>query len=160
MGIEFPYTLATMCYIEIRDDGSVTHGRDDDTYGRATSGASRLFAVWPGQWRSDLFAIDDLDQYAKAFGLLHDPERTGLADHDHEIRWSVSPHEQKPLGSYISIMVQMDCGCRIKDIRAFAAQMKQQRGWDLATSTGWGGGGSDADGWTYTLRARRRSLAP
>lgn len=35
----------------------------------------------------------------------------------------------------------MDCGCRIADIRTFADHMKTQRGWNVATTAGWGGGG-------------------
>jgi hypothetical protein len=43
----------------------------------AKVGQSRLFAVWPGNYRSDLFVVDDLDEYARANGLIHDQERTG-----------------------------------------------------------------------------------
>ena len=32
-------------------------------YVHAQSGISKLFAVWPGQWRSDLFIIDDLEAF-------------------------------------------------------------------------------------------------
>lgn len=159
LGADFPYTLQTMCYIEIGAAGDVKFGRDAGTYERARSGAVRLFAVWPGQWRSDLFAIDDLDEYARAFGLVHDPTRTGLADHEHDIRWSISAHEDKPNGTYISIELRLDCGCRILDLDAFAKQMREQRGWDIATTTGWGSSGSlDDVHRTYHLRARRKSL--
>lgn len=157
-GKDFPYASATTCYIEIRNDGSVTHGVDKGTYDRACSGESRLFAVWPGQWRSDLFVIDDLDEYAKAVGLVHDEERTGLADHAHEVRWTVSPYEDKPDGTYISINVWLDCGCEICDLSAFAKQMKEQRGWTIAVTGGWGSS-SDSKSTTYNLRARRKSLA-
>ncbi|MEU1675315.1 hypothetical protein ABZ752_25305 [Streptomyces roseifaciens] len=44
----------------------MTHGNDRAAYERAVAGKSRLFAVWPGEWSSHLFAIDDLDEYAKA----------------------------------------------------------------------------------------------
>jgi hypothetical protein len=40
-----------------------------------TSQAPRA-AVWPGQWSSDLFEIDDLDEFAKALRIKHDEERT------------------------------------------------------------------------------------
>lgn len=43
----------------------MSHGVGAGTYERVHSGESRLFAVWPGSWRSDLFAIDDLDTFAK-----------------------------------------------------------------------------------------------
>ena len=32
-------------------------------YVHAQSGISKLFAVWPGHWRSDLFIIDDLEAF-------------------------------------------------------------------------------------------------
>ncbi|WNM29206.1 hypothetical protein RKE30_01690 [Streptomyces sp. Li-HN-5-11] len=76
-GKDFPYTLDTTCYIEVHKDGRVTQGAGTDAHQRAVAGASRLFAVWPGQWRSDLFAIDDLDEFARAHGIVHDEERTG-----------------------------------------------------------------------------------
>lgn len=158
MGTEFPYRLRTMCYIEVHKDGQVTHGRDADTYRRATAGESRLFAVWPGEWSSDLFAIDDLDQYARAFGIVHDEERTGLADHEHRVRWTISSSEDKPHGTYVSIDVRLDCGCTIRDLTTFASQMREQKGWHIVTSRGWGSSGTDEKGYTYSMRARRSSL--
>src|SRR4051812_5595208 len=107
LGKEFPYTLGTLCYIEIAEDGTVSHCTDAGTYERARSGKSRLFAVWPGEWASHLFTIDDLDEYARAHGLIHDQERTGLADHEHVVRWKIDPHETKPGGSYVSIEVEL-----------------------------------------------------
>ena len=143
---------------KVGTDGSVRFGRDAGTYARATAGDVRLYAVWPGNWSSDLFVIDDLDEYARAFGIVHDPGRTGLADHEHQVRWSVCPYEQKPNGAYISIEVCLDCGCEIRDREAFAKQMRQQKGWDIATSTGWSSHGPIDGPKTYTLRARRKSL--
>src|SRR5258705_11560759 len=153
MGAEFPYRLGTMWYIEVGSDGSVSQGADAAAYQRALAGESRLFAVWPGNWRSDLFVIDDLDQYARGIGLIHDEARIGLADHDHQVRWVVSAYETNPNASYISIDVWLDCGCQIRELRSFAEQMRQQKGWDIATSGGWSGAGP-----RYTVRARRKSL--
>ena len=150
---EFPYTLSTMCYIEVGSDGDVLWGVGREAYERARRGECRLYAVWPGQWSSHLFAIDDLDQYAAAFGLVHDEKRTGLTDHQHEVSWSVSPYEKRPNGSYISIEVRFGCGCSIRDIKAFAKQMREQKGWHIATTTGWGSVGE-----TYSIRVRRKSL--
>ena len=157
MGSEFPYALQTMCYIEVAADGSVRWGSDAKTYARVLAGESRLYAVWPGQWSSHLFVIDDLDQYARALGLVHDETRTGLADHEHQVRWSISKYENKPNGSYVSISVQLDCGCEIRDLKSFASQMQKQKGWDIATTGGWGHSTSE-NGTTYSMRARRKSL--
>ena len=158
LGDEFPYTLATMCYLEVGSGGEVTYGRDEGTYVRVRAGESRLYAVWPGQWSSDLFAIDDVEEFGRAFGIVHDEDRTGLADHEHQVRWSVSPYEDRPSAAYINIDVQFDCGCAIRNLRTFASQMRQQRGWDVATSGGWGSHGSDVNGYTYSMRVRRKSL--
>ncbi|MBV8933657.1 MAG: hypothetical protein JOZ47_04185 [Kutzneria sp.] len=155
---DFPYTLSTVCYIEVSSGGTVTFGRDAGTYERARSGASRLYAVWPGQYRSDLFVIDDLDDYARAFGIVHDERRTGLADHEHRVRWSISPYETNPNGSYVSVEVRFDCGCEIKDLAAFAKHMREQKGWAVATSTGFSGGWSQDDGHRFSVRVRRTSL--
>jgi hypothetical protein len=61
-----------------------------------------------------------------------------LAEHVHEVRWAVSPYEAKPQGTYNSFDAWLGCGCKILDLVAFANQMRQQRGWAVATSGGWG----------------------
>lgn len=112
-----------------------------------------MYAVWPGHYRSDLFLVDDIDEYEKALGLQHETVRTGLEDHEHQIEWQISPSEQKPTGSYVLIEATLVCGCEIRDLRSFAGQMRVQRGWDVAVSGGWGGHAS-----TYSFRVRRKSL--
>lgn len=157
VGKDFPYRSPTTCFIEVHHDGKVTQGGGREAYDRARSGQSRLFAVWPGQWRSDLFSIDNLDEYARALGIIHDRERTGLADHVHKVRWAISPYEDKPDGVYISIEVWLDCGCTInglEGLEVFAAQMQKQRGWDIPKSSGLSSGGGSC-----SLRVRRRSLS-
>lgn len=153
LGAEFPYRLSTMCYLEVRPDGAVSFGIESDSYKRAVAGESRLYAVWPGKWSSELYAIDNIHEFARAFGIVNDQDRTGLADHEHQVRWSVSQFEANPAGTYIGIDVRLDCGCVIRDIEAFAAQMRQQQGWDVITSRGWGGGEG-----SHYVRVRRKSL--
>ncbi|MEV0116597.1 hypothetical protein AB0H77_25670 [Streptomyces sp. NPDC050844] len=152
-GKDFPYTASTTCYIEVHEDGTVTHGDDRAAYERAVDGKSRLFAVWPGEWSSHLFAIDDLDEYAKAHGIKRDEERTGLKEHVHEVQWEPDSFgNDNPRSPYISISVSLNCGCSIHDLSAFAAEMREQRGWDVAKSGGWGSS-SGARG-NYVLAAR------
>jgi hypothetical protein len=157
-GADFPYTLSTICYFEVDELGVVRWGNDDGTYERARSGTVRLYAVWPGNWSSHLFVIDDLELYARAFGIIHDETRTGLADHDHDVRWDVSPYEDNPRGAYVSIDVWLDCGCLIRDLDAFARQMREQKGWDIATTRGWGSSQAAGSNPKYSVRARRKSL--
>ncbi|MGW4379320.1 hypothetical protein [Kitasatospora sp. NPDC004531] len=116
-GRDFPYTSRTTCYIEISEDGTVSHG------------------------------------------IIHDQDRTGLAEHEHLVRWKLSPYETKPNASYVDIELELDCGCTIEDLRTFADQMRTQRGWDIATSCGWGRSSRPGHNTTYSLRARRKSLS-
>ncbi len=76
---DFPYRMSTVCYFEVYNDGKVNqvrHKNKCDLDGvlealkRAESGITTLYAVWPGNWSSDLFIIDDLDEFANSFGLL------------------------------------------------------------------------------------------
>lgn len=70
----FPYSAKTICYILVMQDGTVqqvqhTVGGLTDAYAAAREGKAMLYAVWPGQWRSDLFVIDDLEAFASAIGI-------------------------------------------------------------------------------------------
>jgi hypothetical protein len=116
-GDSFPYRSKTTCYVEVRAKGAVSWGVDGGTYARALDGTSILYAVWPGEWSSALFVIDDLDNYARALGLVRDEQRTGLADHVHEIEWAKSPYGEASSG-YTLVDVVLNCGCRVHDIRA------------------------------------------
>ncbi|QQQ76680.1 hypothetical protein IOD16_37885 [Saccharothrix sp. 6-C] len=57
-----------MCDVEVHQDSTVRYGHDGDACERARSGESPLFAVWPGQWSSDMFVIDDLATFARQMG--------------------------------------------------------------------------------------------
>jgi hypothetical protein len=158
----FPFELATVCYIEVGADGGVTSPPEEHVQDRVRRGESRLYAVWPGHYRSDLFLIDDIDEYEKALGLQHDPVRTGLQEHKHQVRWSISPCEDRPTGAYVSVEARLDCGCEVKDLKTFARHMRDQRGWDIATTAAWETSSPTSDAHarpTYTFRIRRRSLA-
>lgn len=147
-----------MCYIEVSSSGDVTFGNDPSTYERAARGESRLYAVWPGTHRSDLFHIDDLTEYAKGKGIFNDPQRTGVEDHIHEVSWRESDFGNKPNGQYVNIDLTLLCGCEIRDIRRFASQMREQRGWSIAVSSGWGSSHTVGDLPSYSVRLRRTSL--
>lgn len=76
---DFPYTMDTVCYFEVYEDGKVSrvyHKNKSDRNGvleaikRAEKGITTLYAVWPGRWSSDLFIIDDVKAMAAAFGLV------------------------------------------------------------------------------------------
>lgn len=76
---EFPYKMSTLCYFEVYNNGKVSHishknksdiNNINEAYKRALNKETTLYAVWPGNWRSDLFVIDDLEIFAKEFELL------------------------------------------------------------------------------------------
>lgn len=76
---EFPYKMSTMCYFEVYKDGKVCqvhHKNKSDinevreAYKRALNKTTTLYAVWPGNWSSDLFVIDDLKSFADRFKLF------------------------------------------------------------------------------------------
>ncbi len=64
----FPYGSKLVCYIEVFPNGEVrqisTKAEKKEALQNVLSDKSKLFAVWPGQWRSDLFLIDDLEAFA------------------------------------------------------------------------------------------------
>ena len=69
----FPYQMKTVCYFEVFPDGKIeqlnTEGEKMDACYRAKAGESNIYAVWPGQRRSDLFTIDDLETFEKELKL-------------------------------------------------------------------------------------------
>lgn len=64
----FPYRSKLVCYMELSNDGNIkqlsTQNEKLQAYLNAKAGTSKILAVWPGQWRSDLFIIDDLASFA------------------------------------------------------------------------------------------------
>ncbi|HSV67765.1 MAG TPA: hypothetical protein VLJ59_17935 [Mycobacteriales bacterium] len=90
----FPYGgPGRICYIEHRDDGLDECRQVEDLQAalqRARSGETRLYAVWPGQWRSDLYLIDELDSLADAIGLPADEPPPELTP---PVRFTDLPHD-------------------------------------------------------------------
>ena len=71
----FPYGAKTVCCFEIWSDGSIRQVERNKTamresYERVKSGETKMYAVWPGQWSSDLFIIDDIEEWAKKNNIL------------------------------------------------------------------------------------------
>ena len=65
----FPYSSKRVCYIEVFPDGTVKQVSSvmekKEAFENVSCQRSQLFAVWPGQWRSDLFIIDDLVSFVE-----------------------------------------------------------------------------------------------
>lgn len=143
-GRSFPYDMDTMCYMEVLSDATVTNTqhkmvRDreglQEVYERVKTGASKLYAAWPGNYSTDLFEIDDLEAFAKAFGL-----DTGAPKHIHSFTWKKADYQFNE-GSFVSIEVRFACGCYQQeqiDIREFAGFANHHLGWEVVTGTAHG----------------------
>lgn len=63
----FPYRSKTVCFMQLSPNGELKQLTDRkekcDAYLEAKLGNCQIVAVWPGQWRSDLFIIDDLEKF-------------------------------------------------------------------------------------------------
>lgn len=63
----FPYRSKTVCFMKLSPSGELKQLTDRKekcaAYLESKQGNCQIVAVWPGQWRSDLFIIDDLDEF-------------------------------------------------------------------------------------------------
>ena len=153
----FPYGAKTTCYILVGKDGAVkqmNHNTAEMTaaYHSALSGEYRIYAVWPGNYRSDLFVVDDLNAFADAFGIRR-PDT-----HVHDIQWHLDEFDDGVSRS-AHVAVRFCCGCSLEKlgIRKFANDMYEQKGWDVAVSKGYS---THYDGAVteYTIPVKRSSL--
>lgn len=156
----FPYNLSTMCYILVSSSGSVeqiTHTTPEYTkaYNAVKSGTGSLYAVWPGNWRSDLFIIDDIERFGDAVGVVRSRSRRCLPD---VVNWEFSKLD-KPRENYALVDIFFSPEYNVVDIicnhgiRSIAADLEEQMGWDVATSKGSSGGSEK-----LTLSILRSSL--
>ena len=65
----FPYGSKLVCFMELWPNGdliqlSSKHEKREACF-HAMGGQSNVVAVWPGNWRSDLFIVDDLEAFLK-----------------------------------------------------------------------------------------------
>lgn len=68
----FPYGSKLVCYIEFTKDKEIKQIQNyvqekRDVYYWVKDEGSNLYAVWPGQYRSVLFEIDDIELYGKEY---------------------------------------------------------------------------------------------
>jgi hypothetical protein len=65
----FPFTYMTTAYLAVRSDGAVfwpgTTEERRDAVRLVMAGVAMLYAVWPGQRRSDVFVVDDPGEVAE-----------------------------------------------------------------------------------------------
>ena len=149
----FPYNSNLICYILVDKNGGVSqiqHNMKElsDAYYSVLKEKAVLYAVWPGKWRSDLFVIDDLDAFADAVGI---PRKDS---HIHDVEWKLSDVDDG-VSRYAWVDCKLKCGCSLwkMGIKKFANDMREQKGWDIATSKGYGSHGDE-----YSIPVRRSSL--
>jgi len=149
----FPYDAKTTCYILIPKNGEVSHIQHNLTdlkaaYDAVNSGTASLYAVWPGRYSSDLFIIDDLNTFADAVGIPRP------ADHVHIVEWKLNQFDDG-VSRYARVDCKFKCNCSFEKIglKKFANDMREQKGWTVATSTGCGWHGEE-----FTVSVSRSSL--
>ena len=110
----FPYRGSLVCYLSLDAAGSLTQVGHDFS----SAAEIRLYAVWPGEYSSDLFEIDDLNAFADAFGVERpDP-------HVHDLAWTLSPMDDGT-SRYANVNVVFRCGCTLskQNIKKFVNDM-------------------------------------
>lgn len=89
----FPYEAKTVCYILVTTEHEILqvhHNQKElqEAYNAVQDKNASLYAVWPGNWRSDLFVIDDIEMFADALGL----DKKNETEHIHDIEWKFSEY--------------------------------------------------------------------
>ena len=153
----FPYYEKNICYIELFTNGEIhqvgcNKNEIEVACRNAREDRSKIYAVWPGNYRSDLFVIDDINALSDAYGLSREK------DHIHQIEYRISEYDDGQ-SRYASVDLEFMCDCKLNynNIKSIAADFKKQFGWDMATSTGFGCSTHNGKA-TYTVRIRRSSI--
>ena len=144
--------LGTVCYILKHSNGALEQLSHDSAelrrgYEAAIAGDAEIYAVWPGNWRSDLFIVDDLNEFAEALNLIP-------SSHIHDVEWQLDSSDDGS-SRYASVRCRLKCGCDLHKlgIARFSDDMREQRGWDVVRSRGLSGSSE-----SYYIRVVRRTL--
>lgn len=78
--------------------------------------------------------------------------------HVHDIEYSLSKFDDGK-STYAYVNIKFNCGCKLSqnNIKGMAKDLKDQLGWDMTTSTGFGCHISDEVP-EYSIRVRRKSM--
>lgn len=146
---DIPYLAESIRYYEAR--GNELHELNQDetllreAYMRVKSGESRLYFTWHGQYKTDMFEVDDPLPLGLAYGFE-------ASDHTHDITWNIRDVNER--GSYFTVDVEFKCGCTFDGIdgdRRLQLALKSLKGWDIAKrSNGYDG--------KYTVRVLKSSM--
>ena len=137
---EFPWKDRNICYVYFDKDlnayqiGSTKDISALNAYEMAKAGKGKIVAVWPGQYRSDAFLIDKLDDYGVAFGFSYKPLPI-------EIVGFISNGNSSGISKHYDFFIKDDNDIVSFDdtfIDRFSEDLKHKYGWTVTKSKGYG----------------------
>lgn len=147
---EFPFLSTSLCYYELINNELVNLDRDEEllqkAYERCKNNNSKLYVSWHGMHRTDMFEIDDLPSFARAFHFEK-------AEHEHDIEWHISNIDAG--NGYVYVDIEFKCGCTFDGsdgIRRMYKDLLEQKGWEMVVSHI---GGYDG---RYTIKVKKRTM--
>lgn len=147
---EFPFLSKSLCYYELLNNKLEDLSRDEtllkNAYIRAKNGESKIYITWHGNYRTDMFELDNLNDFGQSFGFEQQ-------NHIHDIEWKYYDKEEK--GAYISLDIKFNCGCTFDGcggIRKLQKELLLQKGWDMSASCLSGYNSK------YIIRVRKNSI--
>lgn len=136
---DFQWQLNTMCYILVCSNLEVFQIKKDISYEKAyriaKNGGGKILAVWPGNWRSDAFLVDDLEQFALEFGCVKPSLPIEIVEYKH-----LKEYDGRNL-YYIDFVVKSDKDMLLLErnfLERFADEIMRKFGWKVALSKGYG----------------------
>lgn len=141
---EFPWKDRGVCYVFVSQTLDVFHvGSTKDisplnAYELAKDGKGKIVAVWPGQYRSDAFLVDDLEAYALAFGFAYKPLPIEIVGFVCRSAHGVA------VSKYYDFFIKDDNEVVTFDdsfLTRFSEDLKHKYGWTIAKSKGCGSHG-------------------
>lgn len=139
----FPWKDRNICYIFVNQkmnvfqvgggNRDISHG---DAYKMAKNGIGKIVAVWPGNYKSDAFLIDELDDYGAAFGLVMKPLPAKLVGYKREKKYDTK------ISKFVCFYLETGDDFSLSDafVTQFAMMIQQKFGWKVALSRGFSGG--------------------
>lgn len=129
---DIPYLFESIRYYEAYNNELRELNQDrtllSEAYARAKSGASKIYFTWHGQYRTDMFEVDDLPSFGLAYGFEQ-------SDHTHDIEWHVRDINER--GAYVTVDVEFKCGCTFDGLdgdKKLQMTLKSLKGWEMSKS--------------------------
>ena len=139
---EFPWNEKTISYIyfdknlnsyQVGSNRDISH---ENAYQLAKSGEGKIIAVWPGNYRSDAFLIDDLNLYGLQFGCVKNPLPIKIVGYIHDNPFNYDTKQTK----YISFFYEGTDGdiTRMPNFLERLSDMLYDKfGWKIAMGKGY-----------------------